>query len=419
MKSKSPVTLIIAGAGDRGATYANYPKAFPKQAKVVGIAEPRAYHRKALATAHQIPAASTFTDWREMAAQPRFADAVIIAVQDAMHVEAAVAFANRGYHILLEKPMATSAAGCRRIIAATQKNNVILSVCHVLRYTAYTRALKRVIDSGAIGDIVTLQHLEPVGWWHQAHSFVRGNWRNTAESTFMLLAKSCHDLDWISHIMGRPCSKVASFGSLHHFRPENRPAGAADRCLDCQVEKECPYSAQKIYLGFLEKGTTGWPVNVIAPEPTPAKVLKALKTGPYGRCVYACDNDVVDNQVVILEFDNGSTANFTMTAFTPSGGRRTHICGTRGHIYGDSTTFSVLDFRTGKTTEHDPRQEDQAVLAGHGGGDNGVIENFVAAVAANNPDLVLSGPKATLESHLMVFAAEKARLRGQVVRMES
>jgi predicted dehydrogenase len=418
MKSKSPVTLIIAGAGDRGATYASYPTAFPKKARVVGVAEPRAHHRKALAAAHRIPAADCFTDWREMAARPRFADAVVIAVQDAMHVEAAVAFANRGYHILLEKPMATSVAGCRRIIAAVQKNQVILSVCHVLRYTAYTRMLKQVIDSGAIGDIVTIQHLEPVGWWHQAHSFVRGNWRKTEESTFMLLAKSCHDLDWLSHIMGRPCTRVASFGSLHHFRPENKPAGAASRCLDCKVEAECPYSARKIYLGFLEKDNKGWPVNVVTPDPTPASVLKALRTGPYGRCVYACDNDVVDNQTVILEFDNGSTANFTMTAFTPPGGRRTHICGTRGHIYGDSATFTVLDFLTGKTTVHDPRKNDPAVLAGHGGGDHGVIENFIAAVAAGNPDLVLSGPKATLESHLMVFAAEKARLRGQVVRME-
>jgi predicted dehydrogenase len=218
--------------------------------------------------------------------------------------------------------------------------------------------------------------------------------------------------------MGKSCSKVASFGRLQHFRPENRPAGAADRCLDCQVEADCPYSAKRIYLGFLEKGNKAWPVDVVVPNPTPAKVLKALKTGPYGRCVYACDNDVVDNQVVILEFADGSTANFTMTAFTPHGGRRTHICGTRGHIYGDSTTFTVLDFLTGKTTEHDPRKEDTAVLAGHGGGDHGVIENFVAAVATRNPQLILSGAKATLASHLMVFAAEKARRRGQIVRLE-
>ena len=263
-----------------------------------------------------------YADWREVVARPRFADAVIIATQDPLHAEPAIAFADLGYHILLEKPMAPNAADCRRIAAAAQANGVMFAVCHVLRYTTYTKKVKEIVTSGRLGEIVSLQHLEPVGFWHQAHSFVRGNWRSEHESSFMLLAKSCHDLDWIRHIMGKRCTQVSSFGSLLHFRAENRPVGAADRCLECAVETTCPYSAPRIYLGRVRHGETGWPVNVLTPDLTEAGVTEALRSGPYGRCVYACDNDVVDHQVVNMQFEDGATASFTMTAFTRQRDRR-------------------------------------------------------------------------------------------------
>ena len=415
---KKPVTILIVGAGDRGNVYAQYAAALPRRARVVGVAEPLAVRREAMRTAHAIPAANAFRDWREAAARERLADAVVIATQDALHREPAVAFARRGYHILLEKPMAPGERDCRAIVDAVKKADVVFAVGHVLRYTTYTRTLKKMLDEGAVGEVVSVQHLEPVGFWHQAHSFVRGNWRNEKESSFMLMSKSCHDMDWIHHILGGACTAVSSFGSLLHFRRENRPAGAAKRCLDCAVERTCPYSAKRIYLGMLARGCRGWPVNVVTPAVTRRGLLQALREGPYGRCVYACDNDVVDHQVVSMEFAGGRTAVFTMVAFASlKYGRTTRIFGTRGEILGDSRTITRDDFLTGRREVIDTRKLPQPPLSGHGGGDGGLMDAFITAVATGDRSHVLSGPDATLASHRLVFAAERARRTGRVVRL--
>ncbi len=413
-----PVTLLVIGAGGRGAGYAAFATAHPDQAKVVGVAEPREYYRSRLATAQAIPAEQVFDDWRAAASRPRFADAVLICTQDAMHVGPAVAFAKLGYHILLEKPMAPDAAGCRAIVEAVKKAGVLFAVCHVMRYTVYTRKLRQLLDQGVIGDLVSLQLLEPVGFWHQAHSFVRGNWRNEKESSPMLLAKSCHDLDWIHHLMGVPCEAVSSFGSLHHFRADQKPAGAADRCLDCAVEAACPYSAKRIYLSRLAKGNVNWPVNVLTPNPTEASVMEALRQGPYGRCVYACDNDVVDHQVVNFKFQGGRSASFTMTAFTESRHRQLRLFGTRGEITGDGEKIKIYDFLTETSTEIDTVKADSSILGGHGGGDYGLMSSFVSAVASGDASPILSGSGESLESHLMVFAAEQARRENKVMTVQ-
>jgi predicted dehydrogenase len=410
-----PVRLIVVGAGSRGSGYATYAQHHPEELQIVGVAEPRTFYRERLADDYDIPYDNVSVDWRELAARPRFADGVIITTQDAMHAEPAVAFANLGYHVLLEKPMAPNPDDCRRIIDAAKRNDIIFAVCHVMRYTSYTQQLKAILDAGRIGEIVSIEHLEPVGYWHQAHSFVRGNWRNEAESSPMLLAKSCHDLDWLRYLVGQPCVQVSSFGSLKHFRPEERPEGAADRCLECPVEPVCPYSAVKIYLGRVRRGETGWPVNVLTPDVTVEGVTEALRTGPYGRCVYGCDNDVVDHQVVNLLFANGATAAFTMTAFTRQRDRETHIFGTRGEIYGNGSTIEIYDFLTDQTeTIQTDRSSDGSILTGHGGGDYGLMQRFVTALATGDRSQILSGPDETLETHLMVFAAEAARHEGRV-----
>ena len=410
-----PIKLLSIAAGGRGTGYATYAAKHPDRVQIVGVAEPRDYYRQHMIGNYDIPSSNTFTDWRQAADREKFADAVIITTQDAMHAEPAIAFAKKGYHILLEKPMAPTEEDCIRITEAAKKNGVILAVCHVMRYTQYTQALKKLLENDAVGDIVNIQHLEPVGYWHQAHSFVRGSWHNEAESSFMLLAKSCHDLDWLRYIMGYPCLSLSSFGSLKHFRKSEQPEGASDRCLDCQVEATCPYSAQKIYLGRLSKGQTGWPTNVLTPVVTEESVLDALRNGPYGRCVYACDNDVVDNQVVNRLFEGGRTASFTMTAFNEAGHRKTHIFGTRGEIYGDGVTLRHFDFLTDKTETIDTRASDATILGGHGGGDYGIMHSFVEAVMHNDPSKVLSGADESLETHRMVFAAERARKEHCVV----
>ena len=414
-----PVSLLVVGAGGRGTGYAGYAAEYGDLARVVGVAEPRDFYRSRLVETHDIPAENVFTDWRQAAQRDRFADAVIVATQDNMHTDPAVAFAAKGYHMLLEKPMAPTPGDCRRIVRAVRDSGIIFAVCHVVRYTRYTQELKSLIDAGAVGEIVSMQHLEPVGYWHQAHSFVRGNWRNEAESSFMLLAKSCHDLDWLRYVAGMPCEKLSSFGSLKHFRKEEKPAAAGDsaRCLDCAHEPQCPYSAKKIYLGRLEQGHTGWPVDVLTPDVTAEGITAALRSGPYGRCVYECDNDVVDNQVVNMQFAGGRTAAFTMTAFNQANNRKTRIFGTLGELYGDGSRIEHFDFLTDRTEEIDTSAPDGSILGGHGGGDYGLMHSFVEAVATRDQGKVLSGPDESLETHRMVFAAERARRNGTVERL--
>lgn len=417
-----PVKLIIIGAGGRGTGYATFAENVPERAKIVAVAEPRDFFRNNIGDIHNIPEEYRFRCWSEVAKRPKFADAVIICTQDAMHEEPAIAFARLGYNIMLEKPMAPTPEACRNIVKEIKKADVIFAVCHVMRYTVFTKKLKEILNAGRIGKIVSIQHLEPVADWHQAHSFVRGNWRNENESSFMLLAKSCHDVDWLRYIMDVPCHRTQSFGFLNHFKRENQPVGAADRCTDCPagIEAMCSFSALKIYLrDRIFKGLKGWPTDVITNDLTEEGVLKALREGPYGRCVFACDNDVVDNQVVNLEFEGERTASMTMTAFCNETGRQTRIFGTRGSIIADNQYIHVMDFLTGeKETVDTELKNDGGILSGHGGGDGGIMDAFIHAVATNDRSAILSGVDETLESHLMVFAAEESRRKNQVMEVK-
>ena len=408
------VSLLIVGAGTRGHTFAGWAGRHPEDARVVAVAEPRAAYRDRLGDDHGIPPERRFRDWREAAAAGRVADAAVVATLDREHVEPALALVAQGYALLIEKPLAPSVEECERIVAAVEQAGVVAAVAHVLRYTPYTRLLKRLLDGGAVGEIVSIDHVEPVGFWHQAHSYVRGNWRREDETGPMLLAKCCHDLDWLSFLLEDRCTAVSSFGSLMHLRPEQRPAGAGDRCLDCAIEADCAFSAKRLYLGMAERGETGWPVEVVAWPPTAGNVERALRAGPYGRCVWACDNDVVDHQVVGLQYARGATASLTMTAFARMRDRETRIFGTQGELTGDGAAIDVYDFRSERTTRH----EADSASSGHSGGDDGVMEAFVAAVAAGDPALVPTAPAATLESHRIAFAAEVARREQRVIALE-
>jgi predicted dehydrogenase len=409
------VRFAIVGAGQRGAGYAEWIGGHPGRAEVVAVAEPRARQRERLAREHDVR--HVFSSWEELAAAPRLADAAIVSTQDAEHVGPAVALARKGYHLLVEKPLAPTPGECTALVDAVTRAGVLFAVCHVMRYRPYTRLVKQVVDDGRLGEVMSVQHLEPVGHWHYAHAYVRGNWRRRDLATFMLLAKSGHDIDWLRYVVGRPIERVSSFGSLRHFRREARPAGAADRCLDCAVEPTCPYSATRLYLGMVRAGRTGWPVSVLTDDVTEPGVTAALRDGPYGRCVYTCDNDVVDHQVVAMEFAGGATGTFTMTAFTPHLDRRTQIFGTHGFLDGDGTRVRVHDFVSGTAEVLTAADEGLDTGAGHAGGDSGLMAAFTTAVETGDAAHILSGPAESLESHLAVFAAERARLSGTVERV--
>lgn len=411
-----PVKIAICGAGYRGLIrYGAFAENHGERAQVVAVAEPREWFRNEAIRLHNIPPENVFHDWRDLAKQPKLADAVIVATQDKEHSEPAIAFMDKGYDVLLEKPMATTEAECRDIVAAAKRNQVLLAVCHVLRYSPYFRKLKEIVESGVLGKLVNVRHVERIGFWHFAHSYVRGNWRNEAESSPMILAKCCHDMDILRFIIGKRCLKLSSFGSLSHFTLENcppeAPRGAEARCVNCPLaEAKCPYSATRFYGEMLKKKDFDWPLNIITQDFTEAGLDKAMREGPYGRCVYQCDNDVADHQGVSALFEDGITAEFTASAFTDKEERHTELMGTHGEVFGDTHIIRVTDFRTRETVEYRAEDLDISQVGGHLGGDFGIMDDFVRAVRERSPEAILSGPDISLESHLMTFAAERSRL---------
>lgn len=417
-EARPQVTLAVVGAGSRGRQYASIAVESGR-ARVVAVAEPSAVRRDAAAREFGVPAGAVFDDWTALAAAPRLADAVIIATQDRDHVGPAVALAEAGYHILLEKPIAPTEPEARAIVDAADLAGVQLAVCHVLRYTPLTRLVRALLDGGRIGELVSVQHLEPIGWWHFAHSYVRGNWRRADQATPMLMAKACHDVDWLQYIVGRPALRVSSFGSLFHFRPTQAPPGAGTRCVECPVEEACPYSAVRLYPSFLgDPDGERWPLSTVTDTLTAEGVDRALREGPYGRCVYHCDNDAVDHQVVTIEYEGGVTASLTVAAFTPKADRKTRIMGTRGYLDTDGETIRVYDFLTAtEETIEVGAGTDASAARGHAGGDSGLVDAFLASIAEADPSLIKSGPVDSLASHRVVWAAEYARREGVVVTL--
>ena len=411
MEQKS---AIIIGAGNRGQTYASYSLTSPDEMKIVGVADPNPEKRNTFIQLYNLNDSQCYDSWESIFDHPKLADIAIITTQDQMHVKPALAAIEKGYHILLEKPLATTETECLTFNKIAQDYDKIIGLCHVLRFTSHYLKMKELIDSGVIGEVVNIEHLEPVNYWHMAHSYVRGNWRRLDESSPMIIAKSIHDIDLVSWFAKSSYKSIYSIGSLRHFKKENAPEGSSERCIsDCSIENECPYSALKLYMNM---ELTGWPVSVLSNDLSKEGREKALRDGPYGRCVYHCDNDVVDHQVVSIEFENGVKASFTMSAFT-DGERRTRIMGTMGEIIGDFNTITLSNFRhQSKEIVWEKSEEDEM---GHGGGDFGLMKQFLLAVRANDPALFSSSLEAAIESHLMSFGAEKSRIeKGTILSSE-
>lgn len=400
-----PMTAVLIGAGARGAGgYARYALDCPHELKFVAVAEPNAERRDKFAAEHGISRENCFETWEELLSRPQMADIAMICTQDRMHYEPTLQALDLKYHVLLEKPMSPDPRECVEMEQRALANNRLLTICHVLRYTPFWATLKKIIAEGRIGEVVSIQLNENVGYWHIAHSFVRGNWNNSDKSSPMILAKSCHDMDVLSWLMDQPCVKVSSFGSLMHFHSGNAPAGSTDYCIDgCAVEAECPYSAPRFYLG---EGKA-W-ARHYTEELTRENIVKGLRESPYGRCVYKCDNNVVDHQVVNMEFASGATAMFSMCGFTREQERRIQIMGTRGELRGEESTITLMDFLTHQKTEIEiPPQ-----VSGHGGGDSGIVRSFLREVRNNAGGESLTSASASVRSHLMAFAAEESRLNG-------
>ena len=412
------VSVIVVGAGGRGTVYARIGTMYPESVKIAGVSDIVEEKRLKMQKQYGIPDNMLFGDYHELFKQPKLADAVIISTPDDVHYEPCILALKKGYDVLLEKPVAPTERECRAILRAAKKYGRIVAVCHVLRYAPYFIAMRETIRSGVIGDVVSVQHMEPILYSHMAHSYVRGSWRNSKTSTPIILAKSCHDLDIMRWLIGKPCKSVSAEGSLYLFRKEMAPEGAALRCTDdCPLESTCPYSAIDIYV---RKQSFLWALETAPDKDHAEEILNVLKTSKYGRCVWHCDNDQPDHYIANMTFEDGVTGSFNMEAFTPYGGRRTRIMGTKGYIDGDMTTMNVIDFRsrTGHVWSMDVPEVAEYKGHGHGGGDFGVIRDFVEAVAAQDPGRLTSTIDASIESHVIGFAAEKSRLGGRKVKIK-
>ena len=405
---------IVIGAGSRGTIYGSWANAHGIE--IAAIADIRPDRLKKAASDWNVSEDRCFTNVNQLFALGKIADAALICTQDRDHYGHAMAALNCGYDILLEKPISPDPKECLDIENTAKTLGRKVTVCHVLRYTNFWSAIKNVLDSGELGKIVAIKHSENIGSYHMAHSFVRGNWRNTATSAPIILAKSCHDLDLLLWLTDSHCTKVSAFGGLSYFKEANAPENAADRCLDCPVEN-CRFHAWKVYQPTLG----GWPSDVVCLEQTEEALLEALKTGPYGRCVYHCDNDVCDHMSVAMEFENGITATFSLTAQTSACFRQIYIMCEDGEIEADGRTQQIVIRRhvSNQAETFDERTINiRTNGSGHGGGDDGIMEDFASVLKSDSVNS-RSSISRSVESHLMAFAMEESRLTGKVVDMDA
>jgi len=411
------LTAVIIGMGSRGKNaYGAEFLTLKDRIRVTAIADPDEERRTLGAKEHGIAEDLCFSSADELLARPKLADLACICTQDRQHVSQAVAALKKGYDVLLEKPISPLLSELQEIVRTAKETNRKVIVCHVLRYTPFFGIIKKAIDDGRIGRLVNIQALENVRYWHQAHSFVRGNWRREDETSPMILAKCCHDLDYLIWLSQSRCERVSSFGSLLYFKPENAPEGAAKRCLDgCKAKDRCPYDAEKIYLTDKQTGVltghTDWPVDTLSEHPTEESIRKVLKEGPYGRCVFSCDNNVVDNQIVNMQMESGAVLSLTMSAFTSTGGRTIKVMGTHGDIWGDMSQNIIRICEFGKEPEIIDLGKQERDFAGHGGGDRGLILSVLDYLEGKEDNGTITTLETSVESHLAALAAEESRLK--------
>ena len=415
MQLEKKIRIAVLGCGGRGMfAYAPYLKDFDN-VEIVAAAEPIEERLTRFAQDYHLSPDQCYRTAEEFYEKPRMADVVFICTQDQQHYDHAMSALQLGYDILLEKPVSNRSEYCIAIANEAKRLGRVVLVCHVLRYTPFYQKIKELITGGRIGQVISLHQFENVGYWHFAHSFVRGLWNNSDETSPMILAKCCHDLDIILWLMGQDCRRVSSFGSLMTFMEQNAPEGCTGRCIDgCAIQDSCPYDALKIYLTGkqgLEQLHGGWPVTAVVLEPDREKLMEALRSGPYGRCVYHCNNNVVDHQVVNMEFMDGVTASLTMCGFTAEVTREIKIMGTLGEINGDMDRNVITVKRFGEEEDVIDVTKLTTDLSGHGGGENRLLRDLFHMVeGVGSANTALTSIDKSVQSHIMAFAAERSRL---------
>ena len=408
-------TISILGAGSRGAeSYGRYMSTLKDKFKIVSICDLSKEKVEKYKKLFNISDDECFTDENEFFKKRR-SDALVIATIDDEHVRECIKAFELGYDVLLEKPISSNVKELYDLLEVQKKYGNKVMVCHVLRYALGFLKVKELLESKTCGDLVMIDSIEQVCFWHQAHSFVRGNWRNSDETSPMILQKCCHDLDLLQYYASSKCDTISSIGSLKYFKKENKPEGASDRCVNCKYVDSCVYSAKRFYIDEWKKiGSVenGWPYNVLTTKLplTEESLYEAIEKGPYGRCVFACDNNVVDNQIVMMRFENGVNANLRMTAFTAGGGRIMKFYCTNGEIDFLDAEEKIIVTRFYEEPEIINLKEIMNEGGhNHGGGDSGIIQSFYNLLNGNSKSE--TSLERSIESHLMALKAEESRLQ--------
>ena len=407
------ITVAVIGCGSRGIDAYSTIMSQGNKFKPVAFCDSRKVRLDLAKKKFGIKSDMLFLDEKKFF-KKKLADLCIIATQDRDHVRHAINALKLGYDVLCEKPITSDIKECNKLIEAQKKYKKKVIICHVLRYAPAFVEVSKLLDSGVIGKLIDIDAIEQVAYWHESHSYVRGNWRNSKTTSPMILAKCCHDMDLLQYYAKSRCKCISSMGSLDFFTKKNKPKGAADRCQNCKYIDTCPYSAKTLYVKWWKDAgspTTIWPCNVICTDYplTAAKIKKAYESNGYGRCVFSCDNNVVDHQQSIITFENGITANLCMTAFTGKAGRIYLFHGTYGEIdlNEEKRTLSVKVYgKKEKIIKFDDIIKKESM--GHGGGDEALVDALYNILTSKvNAQTTL---QASIESHLMCYAAEESRL---------
>jgi predicted dehydrogenase len=429
LRMKTKLTAIIVGAGHRAFVYGEYALQHPDELEIVGVADPSPGRRARTMRWFNLKPAQSYESAAALAALPKCADFIINGTMDQHHVPTSLPLLAAGYDILLEKPFATSEDALWQLVHAARQYGRKISICHVLRYTPFYAAIRREVMAGTIGEIINVQAVEHVSYHHMAVGFVRGKWsrRDWCHST-MLMAKCCHDLDLIAWMKsGVAPVRVSSVGGNFQFRPDKAPPDAGTRCLvDCPIEADCLYSARKHYLDHLDRWKYYvWEGLEHVENPTMEDMNASLKgDNPYGRCVWKCDNDVVDHQSVAIEFADGCTATLNMIGGSSRPTRLLHLIGTKGEIQGcfEDSHFVIrhIDPRPGheyteRTVDLNVQGDMTGAQDGHGGGDGRVTKDFLHVLRGEVPSISSTGLEDSVSGHLMGFGADRARETGTVV----
>lgn len=424
-----PITAIIVGAGHRSFVYSELAKTNPEMLKIVGVADPNPIRRKKAMDYFGFKEDMCFENAEELEKKGKLADTVINGTMDEQHLETAVPLLNAGYDMLLEKPFAPNEEEMRQIVNCAKKNNSKVMICHVLRYTPFYYAIKERIVNGEIGDIINIQTTEHVSYHHLSTSYIRGKWANSDKChTSMLLAKCCHDLDIIMWMMSETKPKqISSFGGKFQFKPENAPKEAGTICMkDCPLVDTCVYSTKRLYIDHPDR----WAFYVwdalegkknISIED---KIALMKSDNPYARCIYKCDNNVVDHQSVLINFESGATGTHNMVGGSAEPRREIHIIGTKGEIFGnfEESKFTVLKIDPSPDAHNEECDVEEVDLrvtgdmvgayGGHGGGDERLAADFVKFIRGEKPSLACTSIFDSVAGHLSVYLADKSRENG-------